>query len=116
MNVYVFADAAHLLKLARNHLLDPGFVKSGKYISKTYFEELLQTSTTELTLAHKLSQYHVDVRGSERQRVRPAAQLFSNTVAKAIAYCGEKGFFKNNSWEETFHFVQLMNDWLDLLN
>jgi hypothetical protein len=22
----------------------------------------------------------------------------------------------SNSWEETFHFVQLMNDWLDLLN
>jgi hypothetical protein len=115
LNVYVFAYAPHLLKLARNHL-DQGFVKSGKYISKTYFEELLEASTTELTLAHKLSQYHIDERGSESQRVRPAAQLFSNTVAKAIAYCGEKGFFKNNSWEETSHFVQLMNDWFDLLN
>jgi hypothetical protein len=70
--MYVFADAPHLLKLARNDLLDQGFVKSEKYICKTYFEELLQTSTTELTLAHKLSQYHIDVRGSERQRVSAA--------------------------------------------
>jgi hypothetical protein len=67
LNVYVFAYAPHLLKLARNHLL----CCCGKYISKTYFEELLQASTTELTLAHKLSKYHIDVRGSESQRVRP---------------------------------------------
>jgi len=34
-NIYVFADVPHLLKLARNHFIDNGFVlKDEKYIGK----------------------------------------------------------------------------------
>lgn len=93
-----------------------GFLSNGNFVSKFYFEKLLDVSTTELTLAYKLSRYHLELRGSERQRVRPAAQIFSNTVAKAIKYCGEKGFYINSGWEEASYITQLLNDWFDLLN
>nr|CAI5852583.1 unnamed protein product [Callosobruchus analis] len=52
---------------------------------------LLNMSTSELTLAHKLTEQHLHLNGSMRQRVRPAALLLSNTIAKAMKYCGENG-------------------------
>ncbi|VEN43569.1 unnamed protein product [Callosobruchus maculatus] len=74
-------------------------------------------SDMELTLAHKLTKHHLEVTGSERQRVRPAVQLFSNSTAKAITYLGQNGFLPENSnWQDVSELCQLFNDWFDLLN
>ena len=112
----MFADAPHLLKLARNHLLDQGFTIKNKLIDKSCFEMLLSASNTEVTIAYKINKYHLHIKGSERQKVRPAAQLFSNSVSKAIEYCGMKGFMQNSNWKETSKFVKLINDWFDIFN
>lgn len=114
--IFVFYDAPHLLKLVRNHFLDHGFTINGKTFSKACIEKLLSTSNTEITFANKISQYHLDVQGNERQKVKPAAQLLSNTVAKAIEYCGSNGGISNFNWEECQKFIKLINDWFDLFN
>jgi hypothetical protein len=50
---FVFVDAPHLLKLLRNHLLDQGFWVENALIARTIFE-ILQISTTELSIAYKI--------------------------------------------------------------
>lgn len=116
LKIFVFADVPHLLKLIRNHFIDTGFKYKDKLMNKFFIERLLHVSNSELTIAHKISQYHLDVKGTERQKVRPAAQLFSNTVSKAIAFCGAKKIITENGWQETAELVKLINDWFDLFN
>lgn len=113
---FVFADVPHLLKLIRNHLLDHGFSKNREIINKTCFEKLLFISTSELTIVPKISKYHLELKRSERQKVRPAVQLLSSTVAKAIEYCAIHSSCMPASWELVSNFVQLINDWFDLFN
>lgn len=81
---YFFADIPHLLTLAQNNLLDSGFIINGSNIDKTCLEELLTLNADELKIAHKLSQAHLDVTESQRQNIKLAAQVFSNTNATAI--------------------------------
>ncbi|CAH1955417.1 unnamed protein product [Acanthoscelides obtectus] len=117
LKIFVFADPPHLLKLTRNHLIDHGFIIDNKVINKDYFEALLNISTSELTIAHKLTPHHLCLKGSMRQKVRPAVQLLSNSVAKAISYAGENGLMpKDSYWKEAAVVVQLFNDWFDLFN
>lgn len=85
LKVFVFADIPHLLKLVRNHLLDQGFkLPNGKEVNRECLELLISMSSSELTVAHKINRYHLDIKGSERQKVRPAAQVVSNQISKAI--------------------------------
>lgn len=50
-----------------------------------------------------------------RQKVKLAAQLFSNTTANAIRRCHSLGFDLYRS-AETADMIQLVNDWFDVLN
>lgn len=78
--VFVLADVRHLLKLVRNHFLDSGFNISSNIINKTIVEQLHSVSISELTYVHKLTVYHLNLKGSDRQHVRLAAQVISNTM------------------------------------
>nr|CAI5828466.1 unnamed protein product [Callosobruchus analis] len=90
LKVFVFADVSHLIKLVRNHLIDQGFTIQDHIINVDYFSALLNISSSELTLAYRLTEQHINLTGSMRQKVRPAVQLLSNSVAKAIVYCGKR--------------------------
>lgn len=82
-----------------------------------YLEALLNISTTELTFVNKLTPHHLELKGTMRQKVRPAVQIFSNSVAKAIEYCGPRGLMpKDCNWLKAEKIIQLFNDWYDLLN
>lgn len=116
LKIFFFADIPHLLKLARNNLLDSGFTIHGNNINKTCLEELLTLNARELKIVHKFSQAHLDVKGAQRQKVKLAEQLFSNTNAKAIQWCGEQGLLKSVQWKQTADVLQLFNDWFDLFN
>lgn len=69
-----------------------------------------------LKIAYKISRYHLDVKGTGRQKVRPAAQIFSNQVSKAIEWCGMSGFMEGTKRKETAELLKLVNDWFDLFN
>lgn len=115
--VHVFADVPHLIKLLRNHLLDSGLRVNGRFINKSCLERLLEVNTNDLKIAHKLTRLHLDAIGSQRQNVKLATQLFSNTNAAAIEWCGLNGYMKDClTWSETARFLSLINKWFDLFN
>ncbi|KAJ8889486.1 hypothetical protein PR048_008985 [Dryococelus australis] len=83
-NIFVFADVPHLLKLK-------GFVtEHGETIYKMHVQHLLEISSHDFKLVPNLTQHHLDVKGSARQKVKTAAQLFSNRVYGALIYLDKK--------------------------
>ena len=108
-DIYVFADVPHMLKLLRNHLLDQGFLLAdGTKISVENVNSLLTTDAGEYRILHKLKPAHLTVKGSERQRVRPAAQILSHSVATAIRLVQKE--------ERVADFFDTVNNWFDVLN
>ena len=118
--VYVFPDAPHLIKCARNAMLDHGFSVPAKNENQTdmfplnikHFEELLQKHNSELNVVFKLTPNHLYGKGSKRQNVRTAAQLFSNSVSKAMS-------FRHHNDEAALArsaFIKKFNDWFDTVN
>ena len=124
--VYIFADVPHMLKLLRNHFLDDGFKippSDGKKIidgplitfTKEDIEPLIE-SKNEIKILFKLSQFHLDVKSSERQRVRPAAQLFSGSVASAMLYGKHPQDPDYKDCLAKSYAIKLINDWFDVMN
>lgn len=115
--IHVFADVPRIMKLARNHLIDDFFYFNNSLIDKRLIQKLISsTINKDIKLAHKLTQYHLDITGSARQRVKPAVQIFSNTVAKAIEYYGQQNFFQNENWQVQSDLFKTFNDWFELFN
>ena len=87
-NVFFFADVPHLLKLTRNHVLDHGLKTPTGTLDKLLFEKLVASDSNELKLCPKLNRSHIDIpkMSQSRQRVRPAAELFSTRASKAIEF------------------------------
>jgi len=101
--VHVFADIPHLIKLCRNNYLDHGFILKENeietFIGVNTLNELMEISKQDLKLPYKLSHSHLKCTGPMRQKVKLASQFFSNTVATAVAYKGQKGAIKNSNWK-----------------
>jgi len=75
----------------RNHFIDKGFILPDEsYIGREVIEQYICiAANSDYKLAHKISEKDINVVGTLRQNVRLAVQLFSNTVSKALQYCGE---------------------------
>ena len=109
-SIFIFPDFPHLLKLLRNHLIDSKLtLPDGVVVDKSVIEDLLDVQRRDLKLAFKITHKHVNVRGKQRMKVRPAFELFSAKVAKAI----QVAFPERKSEAE---FFQLVNDFSDLMN
>ena len=72
--------------LLQNRILTEGLRCKGVTLNKVLFHEFLELDSHELKLCPKITTDHVDLRGAKRMRVRPAAQLLSETTAKAISF------------------------------
>ncbi len=108
--ISVFADIPHLLKLLRNHFLDQGYIlPSGKKFVKEDLLFLVEKDSAEFQLCHKVKPLHFLCKGSQRQRVMLAAQLFSRSVASALRLLYPEK-------EEEAQFVELVNDCFDVFN
>lgn len=112
----MFADVPHLVKLLRNNLFDLGFNVDGQRFDKCLLEELLQLNCNDLKIAFNLTRAHLDAKGFQRQRVKLAAQVFSNRNARVIEYCGKKGFLSKDNWQAMADMLKLVNNWFDILN
>lgn len=118
-NIYFFADAPHLLKLMRNHFIDDGFIINGEHLTKKILEQTLQVITenkNEVRLAHKLNDSLLTVTKRGRQRVRPAAQLWSQTNSAAVSWCGARGLLADPNWQQCSNVIGLINHWFDIMN
>ncbi|KAF0314684.1 Transposable element P transposase [Amphibalanus amphitrite] len=84
--VWVLADPPHM-KRVRNNLLDHGIRTSqGGLLDKALMEEMvaINGASAEYRVAHKVHlATHVQVKNMARQKVRPAMELLSATVALA---------------------------------
>lgn len=110
--IWAFCDIPHALKLLRNHLIDSGIeLANGTFVTKAAFEKLVEKNYNGLDLqyCHKLTNSHLILSGTERQNVRKAAQLLSETVSKAILYHFPE-------YEHVSEFVKTINDGFDVLN
>jgi len=108
--VHVFPDYPHLLKLLRNHLIDTKLtLPDGAVLDRNLIKKLLEVQKRDLKLTFKVTHNHINVRGKQRMKVRPAFELFSAKVANAIRVA----FPKKKSEAE---FFELVNNFSDLMN
>lgn len=99
--IYMFADVPHLMKLVRNHFIDSGFVlPNNKYIGKQVIQEVVSLNKGDLSCVHKVTDRHLNAVGSQRQNVKLATQVLSNSMAKAISYLGQKFLLQFTNWKE----------------
>lgn len=111
--VYI-PDGPHALKLIRNWLLDTGFLLNDSPINKKPLEALINKTTTELSVCHKLTPGHLSCEGPQRQKVNLATQLLSHTTATALIHY--KPIEDIRLIEDTSNFIELVNNWFDLIN
>ena len=78
-------------------------------VGKEDIDQLIKKDSNERRMAHKLSTHHLDVHGSERQRVQLAVDIFSETTAKALR-------LNFPDKEKQSEFLQTFNDWFDVAN
>lgn len=113
--IFVFGDVPHLLKLARNHFLSKGFVHNGKTIlTADCLKEIVNLQKLDLKIAFKIGEEHLFVKN--KQNVKLAAQLFSNTTASAVMYLGENNIINSANWKDISEMIKLFNDWFDVFN
>ena len=115
--VYLFPDSPHMLKLARNHLFDQGFlipIGNGKFtlLTKEDIQALLTTDNQELRILPRLTESHFDCVGSQRQNVRLAAQVFSHSVSRAMTWNKPE----DQELKAKSDTIKLFNDWFDVCN
>lgn len=114
--IFFFADIPHMIKLLRNHFIDTGFVLNGKIINVEPVKKLLGLEKDDLKICFKISNKHLEVRRSDRQKVKFATQLFSHSVSASIRRCITLGkSFPPNSLE-CADFLKATNDWFDIFN
>lgn len=116
-DVYVFADAPHLIKLIRNNFLDSGFqFPDGRCVLSGCVRELISRIVSDLKTAHRLSESHIYVDGFKRMKVSLAAQLLSESTAKSLEYFGNRGLLQSKEWDDTSQFFYLSDSWFDVMN
>ena len=116
--VFVMPDVPHVLKLARNHLFDHGFLVPTEdkthlvHLDKQDFEDVLEKDSGQYK-ATKLTEFHLNVKGSERQRVSHAVHVFSDSVANVMkfGYGSDTPEAKAKS-----NAVQTFSDWFKVMN
>lgn len=70
---------------------------------------MIHEDHAELRSHYKLTSHHLNVKGREKMRVRPAVELFSATTAALW-----RKIHPNRPKQASF--IQLINDWFDLMN
>ena len=112
--VYIVCDTPHCFKNMRNHTLDYGMIvkleEKNIVINKNMFYKLLEDDQGDLKYCYKLTLSHIDVEGHDRQRVRTAVQLFSDTVSKALKH------IYGNLYEEQSHIISIFDQFWDVMD
>ena len=106
----MFCDIPHLIKLLRNHVLDSGILlPCGEVLNKDIYMELLAKDMSEYQILHKVTVHkHINIFGAERQRVRPAFQTLSHSVATAFKIAMQK--------KEIGDFVEKCDKFFNVMN
>jgi hypothetical protein len=97
-----FHDAPHLLKLARNHLVDTGMtlnpndpVTKQRHATKEPLLEMLNKSHLVELHGHNVLWKHLEARQCDRQNVKLAAQVLSNKTSVCLCEAKKEGHLRS---------------------
>jgi len=102
LQIFVFADAPHLLKLLRNHFLNHGFNMEGQIIHTKPIKKLLAINCNDLKVVFAISKYHLNVQSpSDKKFSLPynccqTKRLRWNGVAKKVSYVIRHGKIRHD--------------------
>lgn len=65
-------------------------------------QEILNLNNDDHMLAYNITDDHINVPQRKIQSVKMAVQLFSNSLAQAIFFCGQRNLLKCTNWKEVF--------------
>lgn len=115
--IYIMLDACHMLKLARNCILNQKKITDGdkQSIEWLHFERLVQVRTRDSFITHKLTKKHIECE-NYKQKVSLAAQTLSRSVANSMEYLmnSQQPSFRNCAG--TIRFARQINDLFDVFN
>lgn len=117
-NIYIFYDAAHMLKLVRNTLASKKVLYDdiGETIKFKYFENLVKFQESgNFHLANKLNKKHI-MWFKNKMNVKLAAQTFSESCATAFEQLSEDGNPDFLGCGATVKLCRIINQTFDLLN
>lgn len=110
--VFLFADAPHLLKLARNWLIDTGFLLAdGTLIKHDPLKSLVIRKKTEISDTFFIRQELLTCERNQRQKVDWAAKIYSRKCAIAL-----QRRVRTPDAIQLSHFILIMNNWWDIFN
>ena len=109
-------DVPHLLKRARTACLDKGFFLPPSLdgrretLKKADFEKILEANKPhDFKMNFRLTSNHLNLVGSQAQRVRLATQVFSRTNAKSFLFLS--GIFQGSQAKAKHDACLVFNDW-----
>lgn len=118
-DVVFFLDPSHMVKLVRNTLGEKGSLvdDTNEIVSWNYLKELHNLQASEsFHLANKLRSQHIAFH-KQKMKVRLATQLFSESVATALAFCrNELHMEQFVGAGATIRFILIVNNLFDVLN
>lgn len=114
--IYIFWDAAHMLKLVRNTLGDKKILINDKNeeVQWSHIVQLLEVQESKgLHAANKLKKNHIRYY-ENKMNVRLAAQTLSSSVSSSLKFCEQLNVLKGTS--ATSEFCEIFNDAFDITN
>lgn len=100
--IYFFADTPHLIKLARNMIMDNGVSlipdahpPDRLDVTKEPFEEMIKANLEHEQQTHRILYIHLTCKGSDRQIVHLATELLSDSTASTISKGWHEGTLKS---------------------
>lgn len=116
---FVHRDPPHLLKSARNYLLNgnvrvPGFEEAASW---SHIQDMYSIDVkNSMRLVPKLSQKHLlDIKHAGKMKVKLATQVLSNSVSAAIDFSVAKNLLPPAA-SATSTYLKKFNDLFDILN
>lgn len=118
-DVVFFLDPCHMIKLVRNTLGEKGLLvdDNNEIVSWNYIKELNNLQKNEsFHMANKLRERHISF-GKQKMNVKLATQVFSESVATALAFCEDELHIKQFvGVGATVRFILIINNLFDVLN
>lgn len=103
--IVCFHDPPHLLKLARNHMIDQGFIlnpsspkKEQEIVSSKPLEQLIRLAPGRDVPLHHVTKRHLACAGCDRQIVKLASQVLSQKSAVALEEAGRTKLIKSDDY------------------
>lgn len=116
--IFLFWDASHMEKLARNRLakLEVLYNSKNEPIEWKYFEALEQFQRKiGCQLGNKLTKSHIQW-FRKKMNVRLAVETLSLSVANAMEYLRDLGYEEFQGCDATVEYIRHMNNIFDILN